>query len=154
METQNKWFRFLQELLHIATGFIKAQCIFFAIDLVILTTCFIIFNIRLSFLVALAISLLDLLPLIGGGLVFIPWILVCLIIGNSALALKLAILYIGLLILRQILDPLITGKQIGIKPLCALGASLLGAWLLGPTGLILGPLVAAAIKVFININNK
>jgi predicted PurR-regulated permease PerM len=146
-QEENKFLRFLSEMLRVGVGFIKAQLIFFAINVVLISVFLMIFDVRFAVLIALGISLLDFLPVVGSGLAFLPWIIVCLIIGNNELALRLALLYIGLVVLRQILDPIITGKQIGIRPLLALAASILGVLLLGPVGIIVGPLVAAAVSV-------
>ena len=141
-------------MLKVGMGFIKAQLIFFAINLVLISVFLIIFDIPFAVLIALGVSLLDLLPVVGSGLVFLPWIIVSLILGNSALALRLALLYIGLVVLRQILDPIITGKQIGVRPLVALAASILGALLLGAVGIIIGPLVAATISVILKLRQS
>lgn len=154
MNNDNKFIRFLSEMLHIGVGFLKAQLIFFAINIVLISIFLFIFDVRLPILIALGISVLDMLPIVGSGLVFLPWIIVCLILGNSTLALQLALLYIGLVVLRQILEPIITGKQIGIKPLVALGAAILGVIFLGPLGIIIGPIVAAIVTVLIKINKK
>ena len=154
MDNENKFTRFLSEMLHIGVGFVKAQLIFFAINIVLISILLFIFDVKLAILIALGISLLDLLPIIGSGLVFLPWIIVSLILGNTTLALQLALLYIGLVILRQILEPIITGKQIGIRPLLALGAAILGVIVLGPLGIIIGPIIAAVVNVILKINQR
>jgi len=150
-QQENKLIRFLSEMLKVGMGFVKAQLIFFAINMVLISLFLILFDIPLAVLIAFGVSLLDLLPVVGSGLVFLPWIIICLILGNSALALRLALIYIGLVVLRQILDPIITGKQIGIRPLVALAASILGVLLLGAVGIIVGPLVAATVSVILKL---
>ena len=97
----------------------------------------------LPVLIALGICILDVFPVLGSGLVFVPWSIICFVTGNSWLGWRLAILYIGLVVLRQILEPIITGKQIGIGPLATLVVSLLGLWLFGGLGMIIAPIIAA-----------
>jgi predicted PurR-regulated permease PerM len=154
MNQENKFLRFCNEMFNIGIGLLKAQVIFFAINLVIISLCLIIFDVRLAILIALGISLLEIVPVIGSGLAFIPWIIGCLIASNNKLALELALLYIGLVIIRQILDPIITGKQMGIKPLIALAAAILGTLVLGPVGMIIGPIIAAIVQVILKIKEN
>lgn len=145
---------FFSQLWRITKGFLKAQAIFFLIDLGLIWLVLALCQLRGAFWIALGVSVVDMLPVLGSGLIFLPWILVCLFTSRQSLALCLALLYIGLVLLREVLGPLITGKQIGLKPLLALGASLAGALILGPLGLILGPILAALVKVILDIREK
>lgn len=126
-------------------GFLRAQLLMFLVNFVIITICLWIFGIPLPALIALGISLLDMLPVLGSGLAFVPWSAVCFFSGQSALGWKLAILYIALVVLRQILEPLITGKSIGLHPLISFAASIVGFFAFGAWGMIAGPLIAAIL---------
>lgn len=76
----------------------------------------------------------------------IPWSIVSFVSGNIDMGTKLVILYIALTILRQILEPKIMGAQIGVRPLYTLVATVLGSLLLGPVGVIAGPIIAVIIN--------
>lgn len=130
----------------VVLGYLKAQMIFFLVNVVLISVFLWIFGVRLPVLIALGISLLDLLPVAGSGLVFIPWSIVCFASQNSALGLRLALLYIGLVVLRQILEPIVTGKQVGLSPLMTLAASLLGLLVFDGVGVIIGPIIAAVFS--------
>lgn len=153
MVNDNKLMLFLDRMLRILLGFIKAQAIMFGLNWLIITLCLWLFGLGLgwSLLIALGISLLDLLPVIGSGIVFLPWIIICLASGESALGWRLALLYIGLVLLRQVVEPIITGKQVGIRPVIALLAAVAGVLALGPIGVVVGPVIAAVVKVVMEI---
>jgi sporulation integral membrane protein YtvI len=100
---------------------------------------------QFSPLLAFSISLLDFIPAIGCGIVFFPWIAICLIIGDTGMALGLGILYIIVFILRQIVEPKILGDQLGLNPLLTLTAMYLGYLAIGVLGLIIMPIVVTVI---------
>jgi predicted PurR-regulated permease PerM len=114
---------------------------------------FIIFSIGLvivdapfPLLMGTIIALVDILPVLGSGIILIPWTVISLLSGNSDLALGLAMVYIIGSLIRQLLEPKITGDKMGIKPIYTFLASLLGTIILGPIGVILGPIFAVIIK--------
>ena len=72
----------------------------------------------------------------------IPWVLFELMNGNWAYAGGLFLLYILIDIVRNLLEPKILGKQLGINPIVALVAIYLGYKLLGVAGAIAFPLIA------------
>lgn len=150
-KTKDNVLLFFDKLLRMGVGFLKAQLIFFLINLAVIAVCLALFGVRPAFWIALGISVLDLLPIVGSGAAFLPWIIVNICLGAHSLALRLALLYIGLAVLRQVLEPLITGRQIGLKPIVALLAALCGALVFGMAGVIIGPLIAAVVNIILDI---
>ena len=59
--------------------------------------------------------------------------------------------YIAMVVLRMILDPIITGKSIGVSPWITLLASVGGLVLFGGAGMILGPVIAAVANVIFRV---
>ncbi|MDD4312499.1 MAG: AI-2E family transporter, partial [Eubacteriales bacterium] len=102
-------------------------------------------------LIALAVSLLDLLPVIGSGIVFVPWAIIALIAKNPHMAIVVGATYIAMVVLRMILDPIITGKSVGLSPWITLLASVGGLILFGGAGMILGPVIAAIANVLFRV---
>lgn len=84
--------------------------------------------------IALGISLLDLVPVIGAGLVFIPWVIIEWIIGDPSHGWLLLFLYLGVEIIQQLIEPFFLGKDLElpfwmpavIMILCALIFNVLG----------------------------
>ena len=54
-------------------------------------------------------------------------------------------------LLRMILDPIVTGKSVGLPPLITLLASLGGLLLFGGAGVIVGPVIAAVANVIFRV---
>ena len=76
----------------------------------------------------------------------IPWAVIHLLLGNTTLAWQIGLLYVILVIIRQIAEPFITGKEIGIRPLYTFLATVVWILLFGAIGAGLGGVVAAVIK--------
>ncbi|HOD02069.1 MAG: hypothetical protein BWY46_01687 [Firmicutes bacterium ADurb.Bin300] len=132
------------EFIDAGIGVAKAMLIMFFIDTIIITAGLLLLNLRWWALpIAIGISLIDILPLLGSGIVFIPWIIFSVYNENSQFALGLGIIFILLIVLRMVLQPLITGKKIGLSPLISVAAAVAGIMFFGGIGLIAGPLIAA-----------
>lgn len=138
--TENQHFiAFRHDVISVILGYLKAQLILMSITFTICATGLTIIGVPSAIPIALGIGFVDALPIFGPATVYMPWIISTLIMGNSALALKLFILYLTTTITRQIFEPKVVGTQIGIHPLLTLTALYLGVKLLGAPGLILGP---------------
>jgi predicted PurR-regulated permease PerM len=142
----------LKELGKTALGFGKAQVILFGVNITVITIGMIIAGLGWwSLLIAVVVSLLDLLPVIGSGIVFVPWAIIALIAKNPHMAISVGATYIAMVVLRMILDPIITGKSVGLSPWITLFASVGGLILFGGVGMILGPVIAAVSNVLFRV---
>ena len=107
---------------------------------------FLILRVRYAFLLSLLIAVVDIFPVLGVGTVLIPWAVVLLIRKNFYLGFGLLILYGVVTVLRQIIEPRLVGKSLGLHPLAALIASYAGWRWFGFLGMALGPVAAMAVK--------
>ncbi len=103
-------------------------------------------NVRFPVAVALAIAFADILPFIGTGTVLIPWTVFELVRGKAPLALGLFVLYLIITIVRNIIEPKLIGKNIGLHPLITLVALYIGLKLGGAVLAVILPLVLVAVK--------
>lgn len=94
--------------------------------------------------VGLLIGLFDLIPVLGPASIIIPWAIWGFIIGNTALGIKLLVLYLFIWIVRQILEARVVAANLGLHPLAVLMAMYIGLRLFGVAGLILGPILLIA----------
>lgn len=130
---------------------VKAYAILMSITFIELSIGLAILGVVNPISIALLISVVDILPILGTGGVVIPWIFVELFKGNTALAIGLTILYILITIVRNILEPKIVGEQIGLHPLIMLVCIFLGVKLFGFLGLFILPIIVIIIK---NLNDS
>lgn len=120
-------------------GFIKAQATLVSITTVIILAGLLILRVDYAITIALVTGLVDIIPYLGTGLIFVPWIIYEAIGGEMSRALGLGILYIIVLVQRQIMEPKILSSSIGLDPLATLIALFAGFKLIGFLGLIAGP---------------
>ena len=138
-------------------GFIKAQATFISITLVIVLIGLIILRVKYAITIALIAGVLDILPYLGTGTLFVPWIIYEVIMGNYGFALGLGILYTIVLVQRNLMEPKILASNIGMDPLATLISIFIGYKLFGFLGLIVGPVVLVILttlhraNVFIDI---
>ena len=95
---------------------------------------------------AILISLLDLLPVIGVGTVLVPWGIVSLISGDNFLGAGLILLFVVNTVIRELIEPKIVGKQVGLHPLVTLMSMVIGSSLMGGVGLFGLPITLAVVN--------
>lgn len=130
-------------------GFLRAQLTLISITGIIVIVGLLILRVQYAFTIGIITGIVDLLPLLGTGFVFVPWIIYLFIKGNFNLVIGLSILYAVVLIQRQIMEPKIVADSIGLDPLITLIALFVGLQLFGVAGLILGPVAVVIINALV-----
>ena len=133
----------------VIAGWLRAQIKLMGVTFLVLLTGFFLLRIEFPFLFALGIALLDALPLLGTGIILLPWGLLSMISGDLKKGIGLIILYGIAALLRNVLEPKLLGDQVGISPLFSLLAIYGGYRLSGFWGMVLLPLmVMVAAEIF------
>ena len=101
-------------------GFFVAQVKIMCIVFVILLIGFLIIGNPYALLLALVISIVDLLPILGTGTILIPWTLICFLQRDYRQAMFLIILYVVCLVARQFLQPKMIADSMGLDSMTAL----------------------------------
>ena len=109
-----------------------------------------ILKVKYSFLIALGVAFVDILPVLGAGALLIPWAAVSFLLHDTRLGIGLLILYGVITIVRQISEPHVIGSSIGLHPAASLFSTYAGLKLFGIWGMILGPAAAFIIREIIN----
>lgn len=120
-------------------GWCKAQGILSAVTFVLLAAGLFLLRVQNALLLALVIALLDTLPILGAGLFLLPWALVELLLGSTGRAAGLALLYAAAVAVRNLLEPHVLGRQIGLHPFVSLVSVYYGWRLAGFAGMLLAP---------------
>ena len=127
-------------------GFLKAQLTLISITACIVLVGLLILRIDYAVTISVLIGAIDLLPYLGTGAVFLPWIAYCFLTGNYTLTIGLSILYGIVVIQRQIMEPKLLSKTIGLDPLATLVALFAGFQLFGFVGLIIVQVILVIIR--------
>lgn len=105
---------------------------------------------RYALLMGLIIGIADAMPVVGAGLIINTWAIFDLILGHYSSALGLFVVYLTSLTVRQIIEPRIVGKQLGLYPLVTMISMFAGFQMIGVLGLIVGPIVANICRVVLD----
>lgn len=127
-------------------GFLRAQLTLISITTVIILIGLLILRVDYAITIALIMGMVDIIPYLGTGAIFIPWIIYEIIAGDMGLAVGLGVLYIVVLVQRQIMEPKILSSSIGLDPLATLIALFVGFKTIGFLGLIVGPVTLVIIS--------
>ena len=85
----------------------------------------------------------------------IPWAILCAINGDLNLGIAIIILLVIMSVIRQVLEPKLVSKNIGIHPIFTLIAMYTGFKVIGVMGLLIGPIVLIIFKnIFANLIDK
>lgn len=122
-------------------GFVRAQATLVSITTVIILVGLLILRVDYAITIALVTGIVDIIPYLGTGAVFVPWIIYEAIAGEMSTAIGLGVLYVVVLVQRQIMEPKILSSSIGLDPLATLIALFVGFKTIGFLGLIVGPVI-------------
>ena len=117
-------------------GYLKAQIKIMGIVFLILWVGLSLLQVHYAVLIAIAIAFLDFRPFFGTGTAMIPWALYKFLVGNINMAVLLLIVYAITQLVRQLIQPRMLGKSMGLNPLVTLILLYLGYRLGGVTGMI------------------
>ena len=105
---------------------LKCYLIIFVITFIELFAGLSLLRVKYPFIVSFIIALADFLPLIGTGTVLIPWAIISFVSGKPAFSVGVIALYLIITLVRNIIEPKILGKNIGVHPLLTLAAMYIG----------------------------
>lgn len=126
--------------------YLKAQLIMSAITFGEMLLVFALLRVDYALVLAIAVAIIDALPVFGTGTVLLPWAVWEFIAGDPSRGLGLAISYGAVTILRNCIQAKLLGDQLGLHPAVTLLAIYAGAKAMGVAGMIIFPIAAISIK--------
>lgn len=109
-------------------------------------------GINYAIILSIVVGLVDFLPVLGVGATFVPLMIYSVLKGNWIAAIILVIGLTIITIVRRIVEPAILGKSLHLHPLLMLLSMMIGCYIWGAIGFLLGPTVIIIIldilKVF------
>ena len=127
-------------------AYLKTQCILMLLVAVICTVGFLFVKREYALLLGIGVAIFDAFPVLGSGLILVPWALICLLKGSYLQVAILVLMYLLCVAVREGLEPKLLGNRIGIPPLYTLMAVYVGVELFGLLGVILGPFGLVIIR--------
>ena len=119
--------------------FIKSYAIIFCITVAEITVGLLIVGVGNPLLFGILIGIFDALPIVGSGMILLPWSIITLLI-----------IYAVVVIARQIIEPKIVGKHVGLRPIVTLTCMYAGSKLFGGLIGLFGLPITAAIIMDLN----
>lgn len=141
---RHRWLPALQNLKGAVFGWLRAQIRLMALTFAMICAGLLLLRVPFAPVWAGLIALVDAVPMLGTGLILVPWSLICFLEGNSVRALGMLGLFAAATLARSTLEPRLLGKQLGLDPLVTLAALYLGYQLFGIIGLLVSPILAVA----------
>lgn len=147
----NKFGHKLRKVISSLGDYLKAEGVLILISFIIVLIGLVIFNligmnVKYPLLIALFIGFVDALPILGSGTVMLPWAVISAFNGDIKLSISLIVLYVVILVTRQLIEPKIVSNHIGIHPIFTLIAMYTGFKVIGVIGMFIGPVILIILK--------
>ncbi len=137
-----------------AARYLRAYLLIMLLTFCELLVGFTVLSVDYAFLLALALSAVDILPVLGVGTVLVPWSVVSFFMRDFRMGFGLLLLWALITVIRQILEPRIVGGTLGLHPLATLLGMYVGFRLFGIVGMLAAPAVTVAIKLALNYRTR
>ena len=131
--------------------FVRSYFYIFLITAAEITVGLLIVGQKNALLIGVLIAVFDAFPIVGSGMVLLPWSAWTLFAGNTGKGIGLFVLYLVVVIARQIIEPKLVGKHVGLRPIVTLVCMFVGTKLFGALGLFGLPIMGAIIT---DMNNE
>lgn len=131
--------------------FVKAQGVILLIMCVLCSVVLTVAGVPGGILFGILAGVLDVLPFIGTGIVLVPLSLWQLLNGQYVKMVVCLILYGACILTRELSEPKLIGKRIGVSPVFMLLAVYAGMKLFGVGGIIKGPLALIVIMEILKV---
>ncbi len=123
-------------------SYLKAYSLIYVITFAELLFGFTLLGVKNGVLLAVFVAFVDILPVFGVGTVLIPWAVGSLLMGDKRTFILLLVLYAIITVIRELAEPKIVGRSIGLDPLLTLFIMFVGYKTIGVIGMIIAPLIS------------
>lgn len=134
------------KILRTAGLYLKAQFILILVIMVLCSAGFYFAGVTSPILLGVVTGIMDALPFIGTGIVLVPSSFFFFLEKKFAGGVICLVLYLLCVMVRELLEPRLVGKGLGIFPVILLISIYAGVKLFGVSGIIKGPLAAVLYK--------
>jgi sporulation integral membrane protein YtvI len=148
----SKWqeatLRLKTEVMGSVTRFIRVECILALVTTAFTTVFFAALGKPAALAYGFLAGIMDFLPVLGPGMVYITLAVINLLFGNYIQALWVVIAYFMLLLIRQIIEYKLIGENLNLHPLISIVVIYIGVEIFGFAGIFFGPLMIIILRAF------
>ncbi len=137
------------DVAHAIAGLLRAQLVLIAVTSVICIIGLSLMRMHYAVILGLAIGLTGWVPIVGSGIITIPWAVGALIFGNYVIAIKIILLQAIASLVRHTIEPKLLASNMGLGTFPTLFGMYVGLTSIGFLGLLLGPIVLIAVRSLI-----
>ena len=126
--------------------YIRSYSLLFLLTYVELSIGLQILGIPYAPIIGLMIAVFDILPVLGTGGILLPWTVILFVMKNIPMGIGMFVLYLVITVIRNILEPKLVGKQIGLHPLATMISLYVGLNVIGFWGMLIFPATLAVLS--------
>ncbi len=130
------------------SSYLKAQLILMALTSALVTVCLWIIGKEYSLVWGVVCGAIDALPFFGTAVILLPWALSALVFGDWYSCIALLIIQTLVFLVRQLAEPKVVSRQIGIHPILTLVSVYIGLKFFGVLGVVFAPIL---MLLFVNL---
>ncbi len=139
-------------------AFVKSQGIILVIIWIICSVALTLIHNPYSILIGCGIAVFDTFPVLGSGMILVPWAVYTAFQQNYYAAVVLFIAFLLCVVVRDLLEAHMMGNHMGLLPFFMTAALYVGVCLFGVGGILLGPvgviLIRCIYEQFLEKNNE
>ncbi|MZQ75355.1 MAG: sporulation integral membrane protein YtvI [Peptoclostridium sp.] len=109
---------------------------------------FFVLKIKYAVILSVVAFVVDIIPVLGAGAIYWPLIIIYAILGNYKTAIGLMMLYVFVVVVRNVIEPKLVSTSLGIHPVLLLAAIFVGLMTFGASGIIYLILMIVSYKIF------
>ncbi len=125
---------------------LRSELILLLVTFSVLMAGFMWMKLDYALLAAAFLALVDALPVLGAGIILVPWSLLSFLMGNTPQALSLLALYGTASLIHSLLEPRLLAGQGNLPSIAVLAAMYLGYRFVGISGMLVFPLGLLLVK--------
>ena len=127
-------------------GLLRTQLILIAVTTLVGVIGLAVMRVNYAFLLGAAIGVTGWVPIVGSGIVTLPWAIGALATGNVPLAIKVLLLQAVASLIRHLIEPQVMAKNVGLGTFPTLFGMYVGLKCFGFIGLVVGPVALIGIR--------
>ncbi len=139
------------QLLKTFMRFIRAYGLLILCTMLLTMSSLWLLGVPFAFTAGVTAGLLDIMPVVGPGLLFLPWGIGALLLHHTGMGLSVLGVFLLTALARHLLEPKVLGGSIGLHPLVSLLCLYMGFKTFGLAGMLLLPMGAAILMTLFRI---